>query len=168
MKASPRLLLPLIALDVAATAAGMAGLPTKLGDLDGVNLLPHLKGEIKTPPHDALYWRWVAQSAIREGNWKLLRGGEREYLYDLGTDLEEKHNLAAKHPEIAARLRAKLTAWGAGLNPPGLALGPMAPTWNNYFDHYLDGKSIATTGDEQPKAPRPKGAAKKAKAKEIK
>ena len=111
--------------------------------LDGVNLLPHLTGENKAPPHEALYWRWMAQSAIREGNWKLLRGGDREYLYDLATDREEKHNLAAKHPEIATRLRAKLKTWADGLTPPGMALGPMAATWNDYFDHYLEGKTIA-------------------------
>jgi len=133
---------PVSALDVAATACALAAISTKPGDLDGVNLIPHLKGEIKTPPHDGLYWRWVAQSAIREGNWKLLRGGDREYLYDLGTDLEEKHNLAAQHPDIAKRLRVKLTAWAAELKPPGLATGPMATTWNEYFDHYLVGKTI--------------------------
>jgi uncharacterized sulfatase len=85
-------------------------------------------------------WRWMAQSAIREANWKLLRGGEREYLYDLATDLEEKHNLASQHPDVATRLRTKLTAWCAELNPPGLALGPMAKVWNEYFDYYLEGK----------------------------
>ena len=75
------------------------------GKIDTVeNLLPHLTGQNAAPPHDALYWRWAAQSAIRASNWKLLRGGDREYLYDLDTDLEEKHNLAAKHPEIASRL----------------------------------------------------------------
>jgi arylsulfatase A-like enzyme len=156
---------PVSALDVAATAAALASLPTKPGDFDGVNLLPHLKGNISTPPHEALYWRWAAQSAIREGNWKLLRGGDREYLYDLGTDLEEKHNLATKHPEIASRLRAKLTAWSAELNPPGLALTAMAQTWNNYFDHYLEGKTVAPSSDERPKA-RPKAKAKKATAKQ--
>ena len=108
--------------------------------LDGVNLLPYLTGEKKDAPHEFLAWRWMAQSAIREGNWKLLRGGDREYLYDLGSDLEEKHNLASQHPEIATRLRAKLTAWCAELTPPGLALGPMAATWNDYFDFYLEGK----------------------------
>jgi uncharacterized sulfatase len=142
---------PISALDVAATAAALANLQTKPGDLDGVNLLPHLTGEIKTPPHDALYWRWTAQSAIREGQWKLLRGGPREYLYDLSTDLEEKHNLAARHPEIASLLRAKLEAWCDGLNPPGLALGPMAQTWNDYFDYYLEGKAVAPA-DAKPKA----------------
>lgn len=134
---------PVSALDVAATAASITNIPVKPGDLDGVNLLPHLTGENKAPPHDALYWRWMAQSAIREGNWKLLRGGEREYLYDLATDREEKHNLAAKHPEIATRLRTKLKTWADGLTPPGMALGPMAATWNDYFDHYLEGKIIA-------------------------
>ncbi|WP_395716273.1 sulfatase [Prosthecobacter sp.] len=141
---------PVSALDVAATAVGVqpsgdsersakASTPT---DLDGVNLLPHLTGENKAPPHEALYWRWMAQSAIREGNWKLLRGGDREYLYDLATDREEKHNLAAKHPEIATRLRAKLKTWADGLTPPGMALGPMAATWNDYFDFYLEGKPV--------------------------
>lgn len=132
---------PVSALDVAATAAALANIPTKPGDLDGVNILPHLKGEIKTPPHDALYWRWIAQSAIREGDWKLLRGGNREYLYDLGHDLEEKNNLAASHPDIARRLREKLGKWCGGLATPGLTSGPMAATWNDYFDYYLEGKT---------------------------
>ncbi len=127
------------ALDVAATAVEVAAI-TDRSNLDGVNLLPYLTGEKEDAPHEFLAWRWMAQSAIREGNWKLLRGGDREYLYDLGSDLEEKHNLASQHPEIATRLRAKLTAWCAELTPPGLALGPMAATWNDYFDFYLEGK----------------------------
>ncbi|HCN27213.1 MAG TPA: aryl-sulfate sulfohydrolase [Verrucomicrobiales bacterium] len=147
---------PVSALDVAATAVASIGNRSSedsitnriYGDLDGVNLLPYLTGENKAPPHNALYWRWMAQSAIREGNWKLLRGGDREYLYDLANDREEKHNLAAKHPEIATRLRAKLKTWADGLNPPGMALGPMAATWNDYFDHYLEGKTITPQAEK--------------------
>lgn len=137
---------PVSALDVAATAVKVAGAlapedaAKAAATLDGVNLLPYLTGEKKDAPHAFLAWRWMAQSALREGNWKLLRGGDREYLYDLATDLEEKHNLASQHPEIATRLRAKLTSWCAELTPPGLALGPMAATWNDYFDFYLEGK----------------------------
>jgi uncharacterized sulfatase len=132
---------PVSALDVAATAAALAKVEVKPGDLDGVNLLPHLKGEIKTPPHDALCWRWIAQAAIREGDWKLLRGGDREYLYNLSSDLGEKHNVAAQHPEIAQRLRERLKAWSMELDPPGLANGKMAPAWNQYYDHYMEGKT---------------------------
>jgi uncharacterized sulfatase len=135
---------PVTALDFAATACEVASTDNQKGlALDGVNLLPHLTGENPAPPHDTLYWRWMAQSAVREGTWKLLRGGEREYLYDLSTDREEKHNLATQHPEIATRLRAKLKTWADTLNPPGMALGPMAATWNDYFDHYLEGKTVA-------------------------
>lgn len=145
---------PISALDFAATVCEAAAIRERSG-LDGVNLLPHLTGENNAPPHDALYWRWMAQSAVREGNWKLLRGGEREYLYDLSTDREEKHNLAAKHPEIATRLRARLKTWSEGLNPPGMALGPMAPVWNDYFDHYLEGKTIAASSEAPRKGEKP-------------
>ncbi len=135
---------PVSALDVAATAAALAEIKTGSGELDGVNLLPFLKEDKAGAPHEALYWRWMAQSAVREGRWKLLRGGEREYLYDLDQDLGEKHNLATQHPEIAARLREKLQQWSAELEPPGMALGPMAAVWNDYFDFYLEGKPATT------------------------
>ncbi len=130
---------PVSALDVAATAVSLAKLAVEPKELDGVNLIPHLTGQINTPPHDALMWRWISQSAIRQGKWKLLRGGDREYLYDLDADLEEQHNLASKHPEIADQLRTKLRSWAAELDPPGLSQGPMAKVWEQYFDFYLDG-----------------------------
>lgn len=135
---------PISALDVAATATAIANIETEPGDLDGVNLIPFLSGQDKAAPHDALMWRWVSQSAIREGNWKLLRGGDREYLYDLKADLEEKHNLAAKHPEVADRLRKRLSDWADELSPPGLAKDmPNGGAWGAYFDFYLDGKKPA-------------------------
>ena len=132
---------PISALDVAATATEIAGIEIQPGDLDGVNLVPFLSGQNTSAPHDALMWRWVSQSAIRENNWKLLRGGDREYLYDLDVDLEEQHNLAAKHPEIADRLRKRLIDWADGLSPRGLAEDlANSGAWGSYFDFYLDGK----------------------------
>lgn len=130
---------PVISLDVAATAIALAGQPED-AKLDGVNLVPYLTGEKTGPPHDALFWRWIAQSAIREGQWKYLRGGTRQYLFDLDADKEEKYNLATKHPDIVKRLKNKLLTWSKELSPPGLATKPMASTWERYFDFYLDGK----------------------------
>jgi len=144
---------PVSALDVAATAAGIVGLETKPGDLDGVNLVPYLIGEIKTAPHDALYWRWGGQIAIREGNWKLLRGGEREYLFDLNSDPEEKNNLAPKYPEIADRLRTKLEAWSNEMKPPGLSPFPLSLRGKTYFDFYLDGKKTSASPEEDSDEP---------------
>lgn len=134
---------PVISLDVAATAVALAGLPHDPA-LDGVNLIPYLRGEAKGPPHETLYWRWIAQSAVREGRWKYLRGGAREYLFDIEADKEEKHNLLAKHPEIAQRLRTKLADWAQELNPPGLETKQMSAGWQRYYDFYLDGKPAPT------------------------
>jgi uncharacterized sulfatase len=131
-----------ISLDVAATAAAVAGVQTQPSELDGVNLIPHFTGANATPPHERLYWRWMAQSAVREGRWKLLRGGSREYLFDLEADPSEKRNLIAERPEVAGRLRAQLTRWSEGLKPPGIDIEPLTPAATRYFDFYLDGKPV--------------------------
>jgi uncharacterized sulfatase len=111
--------------------------------LDGVNLIPYLRGEAEGAPHETLYWRWIAQSAVREGKWKYLRGGRREYLFDLDKDRGEKRSVLSDHPEVAKRLRAKLTRWSGELEPPGLETKQMSETWELYFDYYLDSKPAA-------------------------
>ena len=140
---------PVISLDVAATACAIAGVPDDPA-LDGVNLIPFLNGNDNGMPHETLYWRWIAQAAVREGRWKYLRGGSREYLFDLSTDKEERRNLLLKHPDTAAALSKKLTAWASEMQPPGLETKQMSEVWEQYFDFYLDGK---------PAPPRPSSAA---------
>jgi uncharacterized sulfatase len=130
---------PIVSLDVAATAVELAG-QERDETLDGVNLVPFLKREKKGAPHEVLTWRWVAQAAIREGKWKLLVGGQREYLFDIVADPGEKKNLSSKNPEVTKRLRSKLESWSNELQPKGLEARSMATTWERYFDHYLDGK----------------------------
>ena len=139
---------PISALDVAATAVSIAGIDVPPDELDGVNLIPFLSGMVEGAPHDALLWRWAAQSAIREGKWKLLRAGDREYLFDLDADLGEKHNLTSKHPDVADRLRKRLTAWSNELTPPGLQKGQSGGAWGDYYDFYLDGKTPAPLRDK--------------------
>ena len=144
---------PVISLDVGATAVALAGLPHD-PQLDGVNVIPYFTGEAKGAPHETLFWRWEAQSAIREGKWKLLVGGKRSYLYDLEVDPEEKHSQLAQQPEIAKRLRTKLEAWATELQPPGINLRPMAKTWEEYYDFYLDGKPAPEPSDAKEKGER--------------
>lgn len=147
---------PVISLDVAATAVALAGLPAD-PELDGVNVIPHFTGEIKGPPHDVLFWRWIAQSAVREGKWKLLRGGGREYLYDLSVDKEEKHDVLAANPEVAQRLRERLEKWAGGLQPPGIRRDGMSEVWERYFDFYLEGKEPPPLGKAKAGHPGPLG-----------
>jgi arylsulfatase A-like enzyme len=51
----------------------------------------------------------------REGRWALvyfpLENGEQYALYDLQTDLAMRKDVMAQHPEVAERLKAKLSAW---------------------------------------------------------
>lgn len=139
---------PISALDVAATAVELAGIELQSADLDGVNLVPFLSGENTAAPHEFLTWRWGGQSAIREGKWKYLKGGDREYLYDLDSDIEETVSLLKQHPEIASRLRSKLAEWAAELNPPGLDSASLSKAAQSYFDYYLDGESPKQTRAE--------------------
>lgn len=103
---------PVISLDIAATAVAAANLPIS-PDIDGTDLLPFLRGEMQSDPHDALYWRFWSQTAVRAGDWKLVRldGGAREMLFDLAGDESEKNDQLADHPERASELRQKLIDW---------------------------------------------------------
>ena len=120
---------PVINLDVAATAVSVAGASAP-GDsakaeatLDGVNLMPFLLGEKTGNPHEALFWRWRSQAAIRANHWKLiLLGKDERYLFDMDAPegKAETTNLITKFPDVAADLEKRLMAWNATLPPPGL------------------------------------------------
>jgi len=112
---------PVIALDIHPTAVAAAG--GKIAPewkLDGVNLLPYLKGEKTDAPHAALFWRFGEQHAIRQGDWKLLktRGAAKPELYNLAEDVSEKNDLAEKHPDKVKQLTEAYNAWNAQLQEP--------------------------------------------------
>lgn len=127
---------PVSTLDVAATAVAAAGLPVDEA-LDGADLVPFLTGAKAGDPHEALYWRFWGQAAVRSGDWKYLSAGENgEYLFDLGSEAHEKTNRIAEHRDIADGLRRKLEAWEAELQPPGRpgASRPSEAGW--YSTHF--------------------------------
>ncbi len=108
---------PVIALDIFPTAVTLAGLPTP-SNVDGVNLLPHLTGENPAAPHEALYWRFGPQKAVRAGQWKLVdwrnmnaKQNSGWELYDLANDVGEQHNLAATQPQRVAQLAQQWEQW---------------------------------------------------------
>ena len=128
---------PVSSLDVAATAVALAGLPPE-ENLDGVNLIPFLRGEEVAAPHEFLFWRWRSQAAVLEFPWKLIRHGPNErYLFDVTTPTGESRNLIARHPDIAARLDAKLKSWSDTLQPPGLPTQLIGADRRFFEDHGL-------------------------------
>jgi len=152
---------PVIALDVAATAVALAGLPEDPA-LDGVNLMPYLAGERTGSPHDALFWRWRSQAAVRTDRWKLIwLGRDQKFLFDLESPERESRNRLADHPAVAADLERKLLAWNATLPPPGLPRDPNAQD-QVFFDAH-----VTKTGAVAAKRPAEKGPGRKKKGKEV-
>lgn len=97
--------------DFLPTAAELAGTAPPPG-IDGLSVVPALLGRPQRS-HEFLYWefheRGFAQ-AIRMGDWKAVRPGSQRpiELYDLGSDLGEKVNVADRHPDVVGRAEAIL------------------------------------------------------------
>lgn len=125
-------------LDIASTSVAVAGLKTN-AELDGVNLIPFLTGENKAAPHTVLYWRFWDQAAIRMGNLKFLKAGDREYLFDVNTDLHEHKNIIDQFPEKAAQMKDSLKKWAETLHSPGITEHKAGREYT-WYDFYFEGE----------------------------
>lgn len=105
---------PVSSLDLFTTSAAAAGVDVP-ARVEGVDLLPYLREEINGQPHETLYWRQGGRTALRHGDWKIVRmgkrlafGGEKWELYDLRNDLSEEHDLATINPQ---KLKELVDRW---------------------------------------------------------
>jgi len=88
--------------------------------IDGINLMPVLKGE-KAPERTIYYYRGQYLCAVRKGPWKIhfriyeqsvktyavarnWKNLEKPMLFNLEVDPSERFDVAAKHPDIVAEL----------------------------------------------------------------
>ncbi|GEP42756.1 sulfatase family protein [Brevifollis gellanilyticus] len=112
---------PVIQLDVLPTCVSAAGgTVDPAWKLDGVNLLPFVKGENSERPHPTLYWRIDNMWAVRHGDMKLVsaEAGREPELFDLAADIGETKNLASAQPEKAAELKRLWDDWNTSLTAP--------------------------------------------------
>ena len=80
--------------------------------LDGVDLLPYLKGEKQQSPHDTLFWMTHNQGAVRAGEWKMIFSSATDVqLFNLKNDLSEEENVADKYPDIVQQLLVDWKNW---------------------------------------------------------
>ncbi len=107
-----------ITMDWVATFLAAAGVRAHPHPLDGMSLLPALR-DPGARTDRTLFWRMMhrEQRAVREGRWKYLAIGANEYLFDLEADERERANLARRHPDRLAALRARYAEWSAGMPP---------------------------------------------------
>jgi arylsulfatase A-like enzyme len=117
---------PVISLDILPTAVAAArGTIDPSWKLDGVNLLPHLAGNMKTPPHEETYWRFLFQHCIRTPEWKLVKVKEKDggkvrdwQLFKISDDPGETNDVIKAYPEVAKTLLRKYDKWSASLPDP--------------------------------------------------
>ena len=106
------------AMDILPTVAKLAGTEAPTDRiLDGKDIWPLMSGQqgAKTP-HDAFYYyRDERLQAVRSGEWKLHvyrpnweedAAQHKPLLFNLDSDIGERNNVAANHPDVVKRLEA--------------------------------------------------------------
>ena len=137
---------PVSALDLLPTSLAATGKEVDPDwQMDGVNLLPYLEGNLTEAPHERLFWRFWRVSAVREGPWKLIRVADnplmenRELLaplilLNIDNDPAETTNLAARYPDKVKDLSRKIIAWEEPLAQPRWYDGS---TWQHWQEQQL-------------------------------
>jgi len=104
---------PVSSLDIFSTIAAMTGttLPSDR-PYDGVNLFPYLTGN-PASPHNLFYWRSGYSKALCKGDWKLYvnEKDKKTFLFNLASDIEEKHDLSSVNPAKVKELLHDLEQW---------------------------------------------------------
>jgi arylsulfatase A-like enzyme len=110
---------PVISLDVTPTICAATGIELPKDRIyDGKDMLPALRGQLKGPLHQSLFWDNGAELwAVREGKWKLISVKGTLELYDLSTDLGEKNNVLKQNSDVAERLERDYRAWKGDMAP---------------------------------------------------
>jgi len=110
---------PVVNSDWIPTLMELAGLPAPSG-LDGVSVAGLLTGR-GAASNRSLFWHFPhytnqgsrPSGAMRDGKWMLVEfyDDEAVELYDLGSDIRQRQNVADRQPERVARMRRDLAAW---------------------------------------------------------
>ena len=134
-------------IDILPTIAEITGAALPTRRIDGVSIMPLLRGESDANPRQT-FWLYYGQTltAVRDGQWKLqFPHDARTYegyapgrdgipgdtgtkhvqlaLYNLDTDIGEQRNVLTEHPDVVERLQTIAAAARADLGDTG-APGP--------------------------------------------
>lgn len=150
---------PVINTDWIPTLLELAGRPVPSG-MDGISFASGLTGGAM--PKRKLFWHFPhynnqggrPSGAVRDGDWLMVEfyDEDKAELYNLGSDISEKHNVAAQHLEQVTAMRTALAAWRKDNNAQSNTPNPdFVP--GKYRELYGDVDSSlfdpATASDEQ-------------------
>lgn len=110
---------PATTADLMPTFAEMAGAELPGQPIDGMSLVPLLRGEASELDRDAIFFHYPhyhhsrPAGAIRAGDWKLIEffGDGKVELYNLAIDIGENEDVSGRHTELVTALRNRLAEW---------------------------------------------------------
>lgn len=106
---------PIITMDWTATMIAAAGAkPDPKFPLDGEDLRTVLSGN-RGLYDRTFFWRTRTQGAVRTGNWKYIREGADEFLFDLSVDEHEQANYKDLQPQTLQSLRRSFNSWESSM-----------------------------------------------------
>jgi len=101
----------LTAMEIFPTLCAATGtVPPKGITLDGFDMMPMLKGKMKSPRRE-MFWQRRLDKGARVGHWKWVESSRGNGLFDLRTDLGEKHDLSKERPETLKMMKARFANW---------------------------------------------------------
>ena len=88
--------------------------------IDGKNLIPYINNEIKTPPHETLFWISGRLKTVMHNEWKLIKDEKinKNWLFNLSNDPTERNNLAEANPTKVSELELMLFNHMKEQSPP--------------------------------------------------
>ena len=101
----------LTSLEIFPTLLAAAGAnPPRGVKLDGFDMLPVLRGEMKSPRTE-MFWQRRGDKAARVGNWKWVESEKGGGLFDLTLDPGETKDLSSEKPDVIATVKGRWEAW---------------------------------------------------------
>ncbi|QBY04228.1 N-acetylgalactosamine 6-sulfate sulfatase [Thalassotalea sp. HSM 43] len=121
---------PVSSLDILATIVAESNIDMSANKpLDGVNLIPYLRGENNNAPHDVLFWRGYTRGmeASRTANAKMIKHKQQKMLFDLSTDIGESDNIQGNNSDDFDVLQDAYQQWNEQLQEPAF---PRLGSWD--------------------------------------
>ena len=132
--------------DIFSTIASAANVPIPNDrKIDGVDLMPYLKGEKISNPHQTLFWRSGNHQAVLHENWKYLVSKKEgtKWLFNTELDPLERNNLINVNPKKTSQIESLLVTFNSEQANP---LYPSSTELPVLIDKY-DGQVIEDTDE---------------------
>ena len=132
--------------DIFSTIASAANVQIPMDrKIDGVDLMPYIKGEKIANPHQTLFWRSGNHQAVLHENWKYLISKKEgtKWLFDTDQDPLERNNLININLEKTSQIESLLAMFNSEQANP---LYPSSTELPVLIDKY-DGQVIEDTDE---------------------